>query len=299
MNHGFPGRRMRLTLLLTASLLAVGVTAGSASASTQTFTNPSVVAIVDEDVAVPYPSTVTASGVAGPVQKVTVTLNRFQHTFANDVAVLLVGPGGQNTILMGRVGGIDPTGPIDLTFDQASSNELNEVDVATSGTYKPSEGATKPDPFDPPAPIGPDYPVDLNVFNGAAGDGDWKLFIEDQVSGDDGAVRGWSLHLTAPFNTTTVGTPTLNKKKGTALVPVTVKDAGNVSVSGAGVATVASKSVAVGGPGTVNVPVRATGKKKKKLNSKGKVNVSATITFTPTGGTASSTPVTLQLKKKK
>ena len=98
----------------------------------------------------------------------------------------------------------------------------------------------------------------------------------------------------------TTGKPKLNKKKGTAQVPVTVGDSGQVSLAGKGVATLAStqaaKSVAVG-PGTTMLRVKPEGKTKRKLNSTGKAKVTVTITFTPTGGTPNAQTKKIKLKK--
>jgi large repetitive protein len=298
MSHGFLSRRRRLALLLMTAVLSIGATAGTASATTATFTNSTFIAIPDLSPASPYPSSINVSGFAGNVQKATATLHGFSHTYPNDLAVLLVGPSGANSILMGRVGGSSDTGIINLTFDQAALNTLNEADTAVSGTYRPSQGATTPDPLSSPAPGGP-YPVNLNALNGTPANGTWKLFIEDQDSSDEGFVQGgWSLTLNAPVNTLTAGKPKLNKKKGTAQIPVTVGDAGQVTLSGKGVKTAsASKSVAVGGPGTVKLPVRPKGKTRSKLNSTGKATVKVKITFTPTGGTSSVQTKKIKLKK--
>ena len=105
-----------------------------------------------------------------------------------------------------------------------------------------------------------------------------------------------------PVNTITLGAITRNKKKGTALLPVTVPNPGTLSLSGGGaVARVASGPVAgksVTSPGTIQLSIKAKSKKKKAtLNSTGKVKVGPTITFTPTGGTAKSQAVSVKLKK--
>jgi hypothetical protein len=95
-----------------------------------------------------------------------------------------------------------------------------------------------------------------------------------------------------------LGAATLNKKKGTALLPVTVPDAGTLDVSGTGVKarlTAASGSVAAG---TSNVVIKAKGKKKKKLNSRGKAKVNVSITYTPNGLSANTETTKLKLKKK-
>lgn len=85
-----------------------------------------------------------------------------------------------------------------------------------------------------------------------------------------------------PSSTFTVGKPKLNKKKGTARLPVTVPNPGAVNFTGKGVA---KGTISVSAPGTVNVPIRAIGKPKtRKLNRDGEVKVTPIITFVPTGG---------------
>lgn len=98
----------------------------------------------------------------------------------------------------------------------------------------------------------------------------------------------------------TLGTAQRNKKKGTALLPVSVPWAGTLSLTGNGVVqrSAASKSVAVQA-GTTTLVVKATGKKRRKLNQKGKVKVNVSVTYTPTGAmTPGSEAVKIKLKKK-
>jgi subtilisin-like proprotein convertase family protein len=285
MIHGFSGRK-RLALLLATALVSLGATAGTASAATSTFTNPAFINIPDDSAASPYPSTINASGFAGNVQKVTATLRGFSHSYADDIAVLLVGPSGTNSILMGHVGGNEGV-------------TLNTDDEAVTGTYRPSVEQADMVAMRPPAPPGPVFPVNLDVFNNTPANGTWSLFIDDQVSSDDGGVfGGWSLNVTAPVNTLAAGKPKLNKKKGTAQVPVTVGDAGQLTLSGKGVKSAsATKSKAVAGPGTVKLTVKPKGQTASTLNSTGKATVKAKITFTPTGGTSNTVKKKIKLKK--
>ena len=295
-------RGRRLALLLTTALVALGVTAGSASAATSTFSNPAFIAIPDRGIASPYPSTINVGGLAGNVQKATVTLHNFRHTCPDDLNVLLVGPSGAKSILMSNVGGCPPDVNalvVTLTFDQSASASLTNPSAAypVSGTYKPSQDGT-PAPLSPPAP-GPPYPLDLNVFNNTPANGVWSLFVEDTASQDQGEISsGWSLTLTAPVNTVTAGKPKLNTHNGTAQVPVTVGDAGNLALSGKGVKPASAReSKAVAGPGTVKLKVKPKGKTVQKLNSTGKATVKAKITFTPNGGASNTITKKIKLKK--
>lgn len=295
-NRFRPGGR-GLALALSTALLALGATAASASATTTTFTNGDTVKIPDSGTATPYPSTINVTGMAANITKATVTLNTFIHTYPDDLDVLLVGPTGANTVLMGQVGGTDDPGPIDVTFDQDATATLNSSDTMTAGTYQPSEsGATAS--LDAPAPPAP-YPVDLGVFNNTPGNGAWQLYILDTDSGDSGALaNGWSVNLTGPYNGVTVKKPKQNWKKGTATLPVTVGDAGQLTLSGKGVKTAsASKAVAVGGAGSTTLTVRAKGKTKRKLDSVGRATVRVKIAFTPNGGSTSVQTKKVKLKK--
>jgi hypothetical protein len=85
-----------------------------------------------------------------------------------------------------------------------------------------------------------------------------------------------------PASAFTVGKPKLNKKRGTAMLPLTVPNPGAVNFTGKGVA---KGTISVSAPETVNVPVRAIGRPKtRKLNRDGEVKVTPIITYAPTGG---------------
>lgn len=297
MTHATPRGRKRLGLLLATTLLSIGVTAGTASAATKTFSNSGFINIPDDAAGSPYPSTVSASGFAGNVQRVTATLNGFSHSCPDDIAVLLVGPSGTNSILMGHVGGCpgepDPA-PVNITFDQASGTSLNDSDLVQTGTYHPTENVADMEPLRPPAPAGPTYPADLGLFAGQPANGTWSLYIDDQVGGDDGQVfGGWSLNVTAAVNTLKAGKPKLNKKKGTARIPVTVGDAGKLTLKGKGVK---SQSKGAAGPGTVKLTVKPKGRTLSQLNSTGSAKVKVKISFTPNGGTSKTVNKKIKLK---
>ena len=97
----------------------------------------------------------------------------------------------------------------------------------------------------------------------------------------------------------------LNKKKGTALLPVTVPSAGTLSLGGKGlVHKRLGQAPALGKlfkkvpkAGTYTLKVKAKGKKKAKLFSTGKVKVKAVITFKPTSGEAVHATHKIKLKK--
>ncbi|MCA2507892.1 MAG: hypothetical protein IM553_02050, partial [Microcystis sp. M57BS1] len=65
----------------------------------QTYTQVSTINISDNTAANPYPSSLTLSGVNGTITGVTVTLYNINHTYPDDIDILLVGPQGQTVIL--------------------------------------------------------------------------------------------------------------------------------------------------------------------------------------------------------
>jgi virginiamycin B lyase len=97
----------------------------------------------------------------------------------------------------------------------------------------------------------------------------------------------------------------LNKKKGTALLPVTVPGAGTLSLGGKGVVKKRSSSARTLGAllkkvpkaGTYKLKVKAKGKKKRQLFSTGKVKVKAVVTFKPTSGDTIKATHRIKLKK--
>ena len=93
-------------------------------------------------------------------------------------------------------------------------------------------------------------------------------------------------------NAFTIGRPILNRRKGTARLPVTLPGAGTLIATGSGVFT-----LPVAGPGTVTVPVRARGRKRRALNRHGKVALKLTVSFEPRGGLPRAQTVRLRLRK--
>jgi hypothetical protein len=109
--------------------------------------------------------------------------------------------------------------------------------------------------------------------------------------------------LTKPIE---VRKPKLNKRNGTARVPVSVPAPGTISLRGKGVraqrngrssGAVASKRVAA--PGIVNLLVKAKGKAKRRLTKTGKVRVKINVTYTPTGGATSTKTKQITLIKRR
>ena len=167
--------------------------------TTQTFTNTAAISILDNRSGSPYPSSITVQGMSGVISKVIVKLNGLQHTYPDDIDILLVGPGGQKVMLMSDAGGSPDVVNVNLTFDSATSTALPDSSQISSGTYRPTnyvgkDGTT--DPFSAPAPAGP-FSTSLNAFNGTSPNGSWNLFVEDDAAVDVGSIAsGWELIIT-------------------------------------------------------------------------------------------------------
>lgn len=169
------------------------------------FSNPTAIEIPDlVGAATPYPSTITVAGVVGTVTKVTVTLNQVNHTFPDDIGVLLVGPTGAKVRLMTDSGGDEDVINANLTFDDAAANFAPDDAAIVSGVYKPTQGTNidapgsnlHPADFPQPAPANP-YSLALSSFNNQDPNGVWSLYVDDDSTGDDGMIAGgYSIDIT-------------------------------------------------------------------------------------------------------
>jgi subtilisin-like proprotein convertase family protein len=160
----------------------------AATASAQVFPNSVPIIIPGIGVAAPYPSVISVSGVASPVNGVRVRLKGFVHTFPGDVAALLVAPNGQGLQLLRTSGAIDTDiDGVTLTFGVSATPLPN---VYVTGNFGPSGGANA---FEAPAAAVPQA-GSLEELVGANVNGEWKLFVQDFGSGDFGSFSGgWEI----------------------------------------------------------------------------------------------------------
>jgi hypothetical protein len=196
---------MTTRAILAAIIFIGGLSA--ATADTFTFANTNAVVINDSisppTSASPYPSTNLVSGVAGSrVSKVTVQIFGFAHTFSSDVDIVLVGPRGQNAVLMGNIGSLNLPSQatnINLTLDDDAASSMPLDSDLVSGTFKPTQRNAFPFDFPAPAPatsnlMGPA----LANFKNIDPNGAWSLYVVDDNSSDSGIISGgWSLTFTA------------------------------------------------------------------------------------------------------
>jgi subtilisin-like proprotein convertase family protein len=232
---GTCGTSITLNLQLQDGAVNLGtvsytVPLGALVASSQTFSNPGVITIPASGTgastgapASPYPSNITVAGAPTTISKVTVTLTNFNHTFPDDVDILLVSPTGRKMIILSDAGSSTVATNLNITLDDAAASQPPDGTGITSGTFRPANYGTVQDPFPAPAPAGPYLSPapggtdTLNsAFTGVAGgdpNGTWSLYVVDDLGGDIGNFAGgWSLTLTqlTPTCTTPCGGVRLN-----------------------------------------------------------------------------------------
>jgi RTX calcium-binding nonapeptide repeat (4 copies) len=196
---------------------------------------------MNEPVANPYPSTIDVAGLPGTVVKARVTLSGISHPEGDDIDVLLAGPGGQRTTLMGAVCGPGPLSGT-LVFDDAAA-PIPAAGPCPTGTYSPNN-VPQMDSLQFPSPAPPmPYALALSTFNGSSPNGSWRLFVLDIESPNNGSIAGgWSLDLLPAVSCAgkaaalgaNVGTPGNDLPTGTSGPDVMLGLSGNDEISGLG-----------------------------------------------------------------
>lgn len=178
------------------------------------FCNPAPILIpagqpgTTQGISAPYPSPIMVTGL-GNISSMSITLNNVSHTFAGDIDVLLVSPGGLKFIPLANVGsstGFDTTATVTLIDSAPTQMPTNSTPIA--GSYKPTgnrdstivnfPAPAPPGPYNSPSP----RPVGIGTFNGLFGgtspNGMWNLYVFDFNGGDVGMMGGWCIDIVAP-----------------------------------------------------------------------------------------------------
>jgi hypothetical protein len=132
----------------------------------------------------------------------------------------------------------------------------------------------------------------VQVPNGAQ-PGTYDVALTATTSG--GVARTAVAKLQVVEATVALGKPRLNRRKGTALLPVTVPDAGTLTLSGKGVRSLQRRTE---GPQTLTVPIKARGKAKKRLKRTGAVRVATKLEYTPSSGLPAAASRAMVLRRK-
>ncbi|MEG4104771.1 DUF4347 domain-containing protein, partial [Microcoleus sp. S13_C5] len=235
--------------------------------TTTTTTNPNNITLSGGEfiaynvLATPYPSAIDVSGVTGNVDSITATLNNVRTSDVSSIGesqtinLLLVGPQGQNVVLMSHVPS-PPLNNVTLKFDDNAASFLFSIvpnslpPTITSGTYKPSNYSANsfrdvyplvlPPGTPTGAPEGP-YGSTLSVFNKTNPNGTWKLYAVDanqynsKASGatTPGNIASWSLNVTTDIGkeTTTQNTPRIFSASNGNSISVSDADSESVEVN--------------------------------------------------------------------
>lgn len=186
--------------LLASALVLAACSTTTPPVDTVTFRNTTSITIpaaTTTGPADPYPSTILVADRPAVMTTVTVRLNVLSHEWPDDLDVLLVGPGGQHTLLLSDAGGANEVTNLNLIFDQSAATSVPDSGPLVSGTFRPS-AYVDGDTFDAPAPAGP-YGADLSVFDGTDPNGTWSLYVRDDTGADVGTIAGgWSLTFPGP-----------------------------------------------------------------------------------------------------
>lgn len=183
----------RFAVLLVLACSAPGVFAAEC--------NTSVVSIHDAAPATPYPSRITLSGQTGVILDVAVTIIGFNHSYADDVGIVLVAPSGAALLLQsGATNG--PISNVSYTLVDSASTQLPDINPFTSGSYRPAAYYTgksfaAPGPllaYNHPGPAGGNSATLASTFAGLNPNGVWSLYVADFSPGDTGSIQGgWCL----------------------------------------------------------------------------------------------------------
>lgn len=196
---------LSLTMILGAFVIS------TLSVNAQVFTNSTAITVTSGPAnnAVPYPSSITVSGVSGTIPatpgSIKVTFNNFSHTFPDDLGIVLVGPTGAAFLLQDGAGDDPDMVNVTYTLSDDGASFLPDLTAWTAGTYKPTAhylagGTSFPAPgpglthMDPGPAAG--SATFASVFGGTNPNGTWNLYVRDFLSGDGGTFAGgWSLEI--------------------------------------------------------------------------------------------------------
>jgi len=179
-----------VNMSLTGSNLGTPTTAVLTINDTATrYENQANITINSGGAANPYPSTITVSGGPTIIGSLRLTLYDLAVSIPDTAAYLLVGPGGQQFILMANAGGLSPGGPATINFTDTAGQVVPDNGPLTTGDFEPTSWGPV-GTFPPPAPAGPyNFPGStvggtgtqtlLGNFGGTNSNGVWSLYITD------------------------------------------------------------------------------------------------------------------------
>lgn len=153
-------------------------------------------------------SSITVSGIAGAVSKLTVTLNGIVHVTPSDLDFLLIAPGGRQLVILSDAGGAFPLADSIVRLSDTNAVRVPATSSIGNGLvdYKPTNYGS----FDtftgiagfPPSVAPGGFETLSSIFDFGDPNGVWTLIVQDDTSGGNGAnsrlARGWSLRIETP-----------------------------------------------------------------------------------------------------
>lgn len=134
-----------------------------------------------------YPATRTVSGQEGLITDLNVTIDGIWHQNPDDLDLLLVGPQGQKVILMSDACGSFGVKAFGWVWDDEAPAPMPNGDgtnVCGTRFHRPADYEPG-DAWPTPAPPGP-YSTSLSAFDRTNPNGEWRLFVNDDSSGNTG-----------------------------------------------------------------------------------------------------------------
>jgi len=161
---------------------AVTINTPSGAAATLSYSNDIPQDIPDDDISTGVSSTITVSGGATSISKVTVTLN-ITHTWTGDLHIYLQAPGAadgiENWIELSTENGSFGENFTNTVFDDDAATDITAItsgDAPFTGSYSP-EGS-------------------LTTLDGSDANGNWILHVFDDSGSDTGSLDNWTLTIT-------------------------------------------------------------------------------------------------------
>jgi subtilisin-like proprotein convertase family protein len=245
---------------------------------TLNFTNAAPITINDADVASPYPSTIAVAGVGtipATIGAVQVTINGFNHTFPDDVGMVLVGPTGAALLLQDGAGDDPDMVNVTYTLSDTGATDLPSLTAWTAGTYQPTSyftGDSFPAPgpgttYNNPGPAGGNTATFASTWAGTNANGNWALYVVDFTGGDLGLISGgWTISFitgagcATPTPTPTAGPATPTPTAGPATPTPTAGPATPTPTAGPATPTpTPCGSATFSNSGLITVPATGTG----------------------------------------
>lgn len=189
---GSPSNELSLTVTATPS--PTPTPSPAACGSPTSYRNLSLIQTNDGAAGTPYPSQINISGLTGTITKLSLTLNNLNHSYPDDVDVMLVGPQGQNVVVLSDVGGNIPATDVTVTLDDGAQLPLLDNGPLVSGTFRTTDAETG-EVFPAPAPPASNATT-LSAFNDTDPNGTWRLYVRDDTNIDSGSIGGWTLSIT-------------------------------------------------------------------------------------------------------